>query len=181
MAIIKCHECGGQVSSQAAACPNCGAPPRMNDKTDHPQSRIVQYGGGFIAVVFAFAFSSTTGILDGVLNSSIWGRPGGPVHKVAFSTLLSDYDSNVVAADGRYKGKSISTTANLVSIDTGLGGDLKLMLNNGPWSFKFADAYLLPSQRDAASRLKESSPVNLLCVVSGGPGGRPQLRRCVIQ
>jgi hypothetical protein len=26
MALIKCAECGGQVSSQAFACPHCGAP-----------------------------------------------------------------------------------------------------------------------------------------------------------
>jgi uncharacterized OB-fold protein len=27
MALIKCHECGGQVSDYAHACPHCGAPP----------------------------------------------------------------------------------------------------------------------------------------------------------
>lgn len=27
MALISCGECGRQVSDQAAACPNCGAPP----------------------------------------------------------------------------------------------------------------------------------------------------------
>jgi DNA-directed RNA polymerase subunit RPC12/RpoP len=26
MALIKCHECGGQVSDQAWTCPHCGAP-----------------------------------------------------------------------------------------------------------------------------------------------------------
>lgn len=26
MAIIKCHECGSQISSKARACPRCGAP-----------------------------------------------------------------------------------------------------------------------------------------------------------
>lgn len=29
MSLITCHECGRQVSSEAAACPNCGAPPRI--------------------------------------------------------------------------------------------------------------------------------------------------------
>jgi uncharacterized OB-fold protein len=28
MALIKCHECGGQVSDQAGACPHCGAKPK---------------------------------------------------------------------------------------------------------------------------------------------------------
>jgi predicted nucleic acid-binding Zn ribbon protein len=26
MALIKCHECGGQVSDHARTCPQCGAP-----------------------------------------------------------------------------------------------------------------------------------------------------------
>jgi DNA-directed RNA polymerase subunit RPC12/RpoP len=26
MALIKCHECGNEVSDQAQACPKCGAP-----------------------------------------------------------------------------------------------------------------------------------------------------------
>jgi hypothetical protein len=29
MAIIKCYECGGKVSTSAAACPHCGAPPKQ--------------------------------------------------------------------------------------------------------------------------------------------------------
>lgn len=29
MSIIKCHECGNSVSSEAKACPNCGVKPKM--------------------------------------------------------------------------------------------------------------------------------------------------------
>jgi RNA polymerase subunit RPABC4/transcription elongation factor Spt4 len=39
MAMIKCAECGNDVSSQAAACPKCGAPPpkvRSEDAADCP-------------------------------------------------------------------------------------------------------------------------------------------------
>lgn len=31
MALVKCTECGGQVSTQAVACPKCGAPVRVPD------------------------------------------------------------------------------------------------------------------------------------------------------
>jgi uncharacterized membrane protein YvbJ len=30
MALIKCHECGESVSTEAVACPNCGAPPKQS-------------------------------------------------------------------------------------------------------------------------------------------------------
>lgn len=32
MALIKCHECGNNVSTEAAACPNCGAKPKPIDQ-----------------------------------------------------------------------------------------------------------------------------------------------------
>lgn len=34
MALIKCHECGKDVSSEAAACPNCGAKPKKPEPTE---------------------------------------------------------------------------------------------------------------------------------------------------
>lgn len=44
MALLKCHECGATVSTEAKACQSCGAPPRK------PMSPIVKYGGGFLVV-----------------------------------------------------------------------------------------------------------------------------------
>ena len=35
MAITKCRECGGQVSTKAAACPNCGAPNPVGEATSN--------------------------------------------------------------------------------------------------------------------------------------------------
>lgn len=181
MALVKCTECGYDVSTKAAACPNCGAPPSSKPLGSASDSSIVRYGGGVIAILFAISVASTTGLLDSIMSSSVWGKPSGRSVHVEFAQLLSDYDNNTVAADKRYRGLAITTTANVVSVDTGYGSSMRLMLNNGPWSFKFADAYLLDSQRDAAARLKPANPVKLLCIISGGPGGRPQLKRCVIQ
>lgn len=33
MALIKCHECGNQVSTEAASCPKCGAKPKIKKKS----------------------------------------------------------------------------------------------------------------------------------------------------
>lgn len=43
MALIKCHECNNEVSTQAEVCPQCGAPVKK------PMSQIVKFGGGFLA------------------------------------------------------------------------------------------------------------------------------------
>lgn len=42
MSLIKCHECGGQMSSEAKACPACGAAPKKSV--------------GLIGIVFAAIF-----------------------------------------------------------------------------------------------------------------------------
>lgn len=37
MALVKCPECGSEVSSQAASCPNCGMPMKQEEKAAPPQ------------------------------------------------------------------------------------------------------------------------------------------------
>jgi uncharacterized membrane protein YhaH (DUF805 family) len=40
--LIKCHECGSKVSTEAAACMQCGAPPKFppsNESTPHPSNQ----------------------------------------------------------------------------------------------------------------------------------------------
>lgn len=49
MALIKCHECGAQVSTEAKACPRCGAAPKK------PQSLVVKVGGAFIGACVILA------------------------------------------------------------------------------------------------------------------------------
>ncbi len=45
MALIKCPECGRQVSDQAAACPECGYPIRKVEYTFVTVSHNIEYGG----------------------------------------------------------------------------------------------------------------------------------------
>ena len=57
MGMIKCHECGAEISSQASACPKCGAKPKSNPWIA---------AGIFAAIAyFSFQFFST-----GTVNSS---------------------------------------------------------------------------------------------------------------
>lgn len=68
MALIDCHECGQKVSTEAAACPHCGAKPRVPAPEMAPAvvavekkkpSAIMRYGGGFLLVAFALAIIGT--------------------------------------------------------------------------------------------------------------------------
>lgn len=48
MSIIKCHECGGQVSTEAQACPTCGAKPQ---KPKRSNSKLILALVGTIVIV----------------------------------------------------------------------------------------------------------------------------------
>jgi len=40
MALIKCRECGKEISTEAAACPSCGAPPAVTAKVQKKSSAL---------------------------------------------------------------------------------------------------------------------------------------------
>ncbi len=55
MALIKCPECGKDVSEKATACPGCGAPPlgssgRASDDRDNTSVRVVRAGWRWEAI-----------------------------------------------------------------------------------------------------------------------------------
>lgn len=61
MSLIKCHECGKKVSTEAGACPNCGAAPRIPVPIS-PEARIrnLKYMAavGFAAFVFYAGYNA---------------------------------------------------------------------------------------------------------------------------
>ena len=63
MALIKCTECGKEISSKAKICPHCGA---KNKKRTSPSAWIIL----ILALIFAFIYFSNTGT-DNRKSSSI--------------------------------------------------------------------------------------------------------------
>lgn len=59
MALVKCHECGKDVSTQAAACPNCGAPPRpLPQAATKRENKAKNVVSGIIGIVVIAGFVS---------------------------------------------------------------------------------------------------------------------------
>jgi hypothetical protein len=50
MALIKCHECGNEVSDKAKTCPKCGATPKTTT------NKLTAIGGGIIAILAIWYF-----------------------------------------------------------------------------------------------------------------------------
>ena len=54
MALIKCNECGKEVSSKAGKCPNCGAPVEDPNLKWYQKNSKGTIGFMFIAIAFFF-------------------------------------------------------------------------------------------------------------------------------
>lgn len=68
MPLQRCHECGKLVSSEATACPNCGAPPRPQiQEQARNKKRPSILGAGCMAV---FGFLLVFGLIANLLDTS---------------------------------------------------------------------------------------------------------------
>ena len=70
MALIKCSECGKEVSDKATACPNCGAPPssgQARQRRDNPPVRVVRAGWRWEAIGALLVIG---GLIAGVAGAS---------------------------------------------------------------------------------------------------------------
>jgi hypothetical protein len=136
MALVKCSECGTEISDKAAACVKCGAPVASGrpgaansvivtgaPSSSHP---ILKWIG--VAVVVIFGYSFLHGAYRGYVDkANAQAQPtqqqaaadpddGIPI-PLSADQLKREYDANEVAADMRYKGKTLIVTGTIRSID----------------------------------------------------------------
>ncbi|WP_454844939.1 zinc ribbon domain-containing protein [Ralstonia thomasii] len=95
MALIKCRECGKDVSTEAAACPNCGAPPLRSSATvagGKPKKKQSLVGVLFLAIVGAVAIAQCSS------NDEKKGETKPVAQECAKDDLQCKGDKAVVAA-----------------------------------------------------------------------------------
>jgi uncharacterized membrane protein YvbJ len=62
MPLIKCKECGKEISDQATACPNCGAPTQYgqeDEKKERRKKRGNVQGAGCLIIILALILGFT--------------------------------------------------------------------------------------------------------------------------
>ncbi len=71
MALIKCNECGHEMSSSATTCPHCGAPQQSN-KPNNSNSKAYAIIASIVGVV--------SGVIAGLMSDYI-GSHGGSIQE----------------------------------------------------------------------------------------------------
>ena len=111
MALMKCQECGNDVSTEASACPKCGAKPKPKKKL----SSIV-FGVIILFLIIGWIANSSDKKLDSTMPNQE-ATPAKEIFKISAQDLYLKYEKNEVAADNEFHGKIIEVTGEVASID----------------------------------------------------------------
>ncbi len=111
MAIQKCHDCGGMVSSEANACPACGAPVKKAP-IEKRQNHISTFAGLVIIVgVVTWGVMCDSPSRPVITHEKEEIHPdAAPAIRLPAVNLFSDYAANEVSADQQYKGKLVEVS-----------------------------------------------------------------------
>lgn len=134
MALIKCKQCGGDMASNAAACPKCGAPPPRGLSL----GKLLMLGvGGFMALCF---FGTCVSGIGAAARKSGGGtasaaaaekKPEATPTAVEIRKLLAEYSDNEVRADSTFKGQFIQTTGIVDDVKKDIMDSIYVTLGTG--------------------------------------------------
>ena len=175
MALIKCKECGTEISSKAEICPKCGAAGRK--KT----SMLTWLVAGFFILVFIgwcgeqmVKRPTITTTTDNAIDQT----------RVESLTTISAYDlalayhQNTVQADQRFKGKRFIITGIVVDINTDFLDRPYLVLDGGVNQFMNPHFAFNKGQENILANIKKGDRVVLVCRVKGDIAKTPMSESC---
>lgn len=133
MALTKCKQCGGDMASNAAACPKCGAPPPRGLSF----GKLLMFGvGGFMALCFFGTCVSGIGAAarkgGGTASAAPSApRPAATATSVEIRKLLAEYSDNEIRADSAFKGQLIQTTGVVDDVKKDIMDSIYVTLGTG--------------------------------------------------
>lgn len=124
MALVKCPECGKEISSDAKACPNCGHPLTTPKKKMSKAAKIILI---IVAVLIAAPTLTFVGCIGTAAIFSSYGKVGGAEltvtledgteEKIAANELKTEWEENEMAASEKYSGQQVSFTDKVKSVN----------------------------------------------------------------
>lgn len=179
MALINCYECKTEISTAAAACPKCGAPPKNVQQPQQapakPKTRpIFKFLAVMLVVLFIFAKLSTSN-KPGSASTETGTAAQSPAIPVSAATLSRDYKANEVAADIKYKGKRLRLTGTVASINKDFTDSVWIGIETDNQFMPIHAEGFVPSQ---VADLQKGSQIEITCTGAGMVVGDPFLKHC---
>jgi hypothetical protein len=184
MALIKCSECGREISDAAPACPGCGKPaglrpnPMAGPSPVPAPARKFRFLGGLVILGLLLLFVSRGNEDSSATAPQKVAEPAAPTFATSAAELARAYDANTVAADMRFKGKRFVVTGAVASINTDLFGDPYLTLSGGVNQFMEPHFSFGKGVAQALSALGKGSSVRLICTGNGDIAKTPMSKDC---
>ncbi|MFY0572810.1 OB-fold protein [Archangium lansingense] len=131
MALMKCKQCGGDVASNAVACPKCGAPPPRGASIGKKVA--IALAGLFGLCFFGTCVSALSkgGSRGSASAARASARSTEAATPVEIRTLLGEYSNNEVRADANYKGRFIQTTGIVRDVKKDIVDSIYVTLGTG--------------------------------------------------
>ena len=185
MTLIPCPECGKEVSDRAAACPNCGANPKLAANTGAPvkSRRMIVGGVGLLILVVLFArvfskdsnsASRTASGTSSAPNTSNASIPDDSLPEYYADRIAALYADNEVNADNLFRGQRVKVIGSVTSITRDVMDNPQISFDGG--TNPGVVAQLLTAHN--VDKLHRGEYVRLRCTGAGKTLGVPYFRDC---
>ena len=190
MAVVNCRECGKSVSTEAAACPHCGAPQGQQPasaigqppaKPKKKMGCLAWIGLGLLALfvigMFATPKDDKGQASTAASSATTAATPAAPAIAVTANELFAAYQANEVSADQLYKDKKLAVSGTVQEIKKDFTDSIYVVLKT-PNPFMGVHASLDDKHQGVAASLQKGQKVAWTCTGAGMVVGSPMLRKC---
>lgn len=191
--LIKCGVCGKEISKNATTCPNCGEP-NKTENTEPPPGVSVQKNltarksislilGLFLLILFFISITASDDNKTVTINRSAV-KPAVkvasmPAIAIDSKALFSEYKSNEVRADEKYKGRILIVSGYIDSIGKDILDDMYITLKTEEVIFS-TQCFFDKRHASALAKLNKGDFVKVrgLCK---GKLGNVLVKDCILQ
>jgi len=183
--LTPCRACGNPISTEAQACPRCGAPPKSR------RGAVIFFvlSMAFLLIIVGAVRAADRAVEATSEPAAAEQRPDPPAPAaaprqatvyVSADQLFKDYEANEVSADERYRGKVLVVTGKVTGVKKGILDDPYIELaTSGPYQSVWAH---FPEERAGSLRaLARGARITVRCIGDNVTIGMPQLKDCVLQ
>jgi hypothetical protein len=179
MGMIKCKECGAEISTKADACPKCGA---KQVRTSGCAKIVLVAIGLFVFLVVVGQLGrngSPSATQKEPIGSALAAQEIVPSFTAA--DIARAYEANTVAADQQFKGKKFQVTGTVVDISTDFLDNPYVTLSGGVNQFMEPHFGFDKAQAADLAQLRKGQEITMVCTGHGDVAKTPMSEDCVLR